>query len=177
MPLFKWNDKKNECLRQDRGITFEEVVDHIAQGDLLDTIEHHNPTRYPGQRIFVVSMKGYVYLIPFVEDDETILSQDDHSQSKDEETVRNRSSTGGSATCSASTRRKIEMKLTEDEQRLLDSVERGEWQSIPDVEREAERYREAARDTTISHMIMPLDSRKKSRRETQDSPETKRSAR
>lgn len=69
------------------------------------------------------------------------------------------------------------MKLTEDEQRLLDSVERGEWQSIPDVEREAERYREAARDTTISHMIMPLDSRKKSRRETQDSPETKRSAR
>ena len=39
------------------------------------------------------------------------------------------------------------MKLTEDEQRLLDSVERGEWQSIPDVEREAERYRAAARAT------------------------------
>jgi len=69
------------------------------------------------------------------------------------------------------------MKLTEDEQKLLDSVERGEWQSIPDVEREAERYREAACDTKVSHMILPMDSRNKSRRETQDSPETKRSAR
>lgn len=39
------------------------------------------------------------------------------------------------------------MKLTEDEQILLDSVERGEWQSIPDFEREAERYRSAARAT------------------------------
>ena len=39
------------------------------------------------------------------------------------------------------------MNLTEDEQKLLDSVERGEWQSVPDVEREAERYRAAARAT------------------------------
>lgn len=39
------------------------------------------------------------------------------------------------------------MKLTEDEQSLLDSVERGEWKRIPDFEREAERYRSAARAT------------------------------
>ena len=39
------------------------------------------------------------------------------------------------------------MNLTEDEQKILDSVERGEWQSVPDVEREAERYRAAARAT------------------------------
>lgn len=39
------------------------------------------------------------------------------------------------------------MKLIEDEQRLLDSVERGEWKRISDFEREAERYRSAARAT------------------------------
>ena len=39
------------------------------------------------------------------------------------------------------------MKLTDDEQGLLNSVERGEWKSIPDVEREGERYRSAAHAT------------------------------
>ena len=39
------------------------------------------------------------------------------------------------------------MKLTEDEQDILDSVERGEWKTIPDFEQEAERYRLAAQAT------------------------------
>jgi len=37
------------------------------------------------------------------------------------------------------------MKLTPEEKALLDSVERGEWQRIPDSMREAKRYREAAK--------------------------------
>ncbi len=39
------------------------------------------------------------------------------------------------------------MSLTEEEQRLLDSVEQGEWKTIPGFEQEAERYRAAARAT------------------------------
>ena len=39
------------------------------------------------------------------------------------------------------------MKLTQEEKSLLDSVERGEWKRIPDFQREAARYREAARAT------------------------------
>jgi len=39
------------------------------------------------------------------------------------------------------------MNLTKEEKAILDSVERGEWKRIPDFEREAERYREAARAT------------------------------
>jgi len=39
------------------------------------------------------------------------------------------------------------MKLTQEEKRLLDSVERGEWKRIPDSEQEAGRYRHAARAT------------------------------
>lgn len=39
------------------------------------------------------------------------------------------------------------MNLTEEEQRLLDSVEQGEWKTIPGFEQEAERYRAAARAT------------------------------
>jgi len=37
------------------------------------------------------------------------------------------------------------MKLTKEDQEILDSVEKGEWRRIPGFRREAARYREAAR--------------------------------
>jgi len=36
-------------------------------------LEHANPDRYPGQRIFVVQRDDYVYLVPFLEDEHTIF--------------------------------------------------------------------------------------------------------
>ena len=46
---------------------------HIERGDLLDILEHSNPSRYAGQRIFVVRREDYVYLVPFVEDEHTVF--------------------------------------------------------------------------------------------------------
>ena len=66
---FAWDDAKNAKLRTERGIGFEEIVFHIERGDLLDILEHPNPERYGGQRIFVVRREDYVYLVPFVEDE------------------------------------------------------------------------------------------------------------
>lgn len=37
------------------------------------------------------------------------------------------------------------MKFTNDEKKLLDSVEQGEWQQISDSPRQATRYRDSAR--------------------------------
>ena len=73
MKPYDWNDEKNAWLRQERGITFEDVVFHLAHGGLLDTIEHPNQHQYPGQRIFIVNVEGYACLVPFVEGDETIF--------------------------------------------------------------------------------------------------------
>jgi uncharacterized DUF497 family protein len=70
---FVWDDAKNAKLRAERGIGFEDVVFHIERGDLLDILEHPNPDRYAGQRIFVVRRDEYVYLVPFVEDEHTVL--------------------------------------------------------------------------------------------------------
>jgi uncharacterized DUF497 family protein len=70
---FDWDDAKNAKLRAERGIGFEDVVFHIERGDLLDILEHSNPSRYAGQRIFVVRREDYVYLVPFVEDDRTVF--------------------------------------------------------------------------------------------------------
>ena len=39
------------------------------------------------------------------------------------------------------------MKLTKEEQEILESVERGEWRTIPNFKEESRRYQEAARLT------------------------------
>jgi uncharacterized DUF497 family protein len=70
---FAWDEAKNAKLRAARGIGFEDIVFHIERGDLLDILEHPNPERYVGQRIFVVRREGYVYLVPFVEDEHTVF--------------------------------------------------------------------------------------------------------
>jgi hypothetical protein len=66
MKYFAWNPKQNERLKQERGVGFEAVVFHIARGDLLDILQHPNQARYAGQRIFVVNIDGFAYLVPFV---------------------------------------------------------------------------------------------------------------
>ncbi len=39
------------------------------------------------------------------------------------------------------------MKINKDEKEILDSVERGEWRTIADVEKESDRYQKYARST------------------------------
>lgn len=73
MMVFDWNDEKNEWLGRERGVTFDDIVYHLTHGDLLDTIEHPNQTRYMGQRIFIVDVEGYAYLVPFVEEEDVVF--------------------------------------------------------------------------------------------------------
>lgn len=73
MKVFNWSPEKNLRLIEERGRSFEEVVFHIERGLLLDDIVHPNISEYPHQRIFMVAIEGYVYLVPYVEDDEQLF--------------------------------------------------------------------------------------------------------
>lgn len=73
MKYFSWNLEKNELLQAERDISFEDIVLYIEKGFLLDVLEHPNPEKYPGQKIFVVQVEEYVYLVPFVEDEKEIF--------------------------------------------------------------------------------------------------------
>ncbi len=74
MKIYTWNEEKNEWLKAKRGISFQEVLDHMAEGNLLDVVTHPNQEKYGGQRIFVVKIRDYVWLVPFVEtEDEMFL--------------------------------------------------------------------------------------------------------
>jgi hypothetical protein len=72
---FSWSPEKNQLLllQERRGISFEEIVFHIENGDVLDILEHNDPQKYPGQRILVVEVDGYAYLVPFVEDEREVF--------------------------------------------------------------------------------------------------------
>ena len=73
MKYFSWNAEKNEILKEERQISFEDVVFYIAQGFLLDIVEHPNQEKYKGQKTFVVQIDDYAYLIPFIEDEHEIF--------------------------------------------------------------------------------------------------------
>ncbi len=73
MKVVNWYPDKNQELIENRGISFEEVVFFLQQGSLIDDIEHPNNDKYPNQRIFVLNMDDYVYLVPYVEDRKEIF--------------------------------------------------------------------------------------------------------
>lgn len=73
MKRYEWSPEKNDWLKRERGIGFEDVVFHIEAGDEVDLFEHPNQSRYPGQKISVVLVEGYAYLVPFVESKDAIF--------------------------------------------------------------------------------------------------------
>lgn len=68
MKIFRWNHEKNEQLKIERNISFEEIVLALERDGLCDILQHPNEAKYPHQRILVVALDGYIHLVPFVEE-------------------------------------------------------------------------------------------------------------
>ena len=73
MKSINWNLDKNQKLADERGISFEDVVVYIQQGEILDIVEHPTPEKYPNQRMFILNIDEYVYLVPYVETREEVF--------------------------------------------------------------------------------------------------------
>lgn len=68
-----WNAAKNELIKIERGISFEEVINSLIDVGPLDILEHPNQTKYSQQKIMIVNINDYIYLVPFVEDETKIF--------------------------------------------------------------------------------------------------------
>lgn len=73
MKYFDWDEGKNKILVKTRSVSFEDVLIAIEDECLLDVLEHKNATKYPNQKIFVVEIRNYAYLVPFIEDEEKVF--------------------------------------------------------------------------------------------------------
>jgi hypothetical protein len=65
--IYEYSDDKNQRLIKERHISFEEIIAALGNGQLLDIVNQPNPNKYPNQKMYVVWVNDYVYLVPFVE--------------------------------------------------------------------------------------------------------------
>lgn len=66
--IYDWDDNKNEFLKQEREISFEEIVINISEGKVVDILDHPNKAMYPHQKVYLVNRENYIFCVPFVED-------------------------------------------------------------------------------------------------------------
>ena len=67
---FVWDAAKNEWLKRERFVSFEEIAAMIQEGDYQDVIE--NPAR-TGQYCLVLQLRSYTWVVPYVVDGEERL--------------------------------------------------------------------------------------------------------
>ncbi|MBI5417903.1 BrnT family toxin [Candidatus Poribacteria bacterium] len=67
MNSYRWDNAKNEQLKEQRGIGFEQIVMHVERGDMIEIVDHPNRVKYPHQKMLVVNINNYVHLVPFVQ--------------------------------------------------------------------------------------------------------------
>jgi len=73
MKAMNWSADKNRMLIEGRGISFEDIVFSLQSGCLLDDVVHPNTEKYSHQRMFIVAIDDYAYLVPYIENDEEIF--------------------------------------------------------------------------------------------------------
>jgi hypothetical protein len=67
---YSFSAEKNARLKESRSISFDEVIAAIGNDQILDIVKHPNKSKYPNQELMIVNVKGYVYVVPFVEHDD-----------------------------------------------------------------------------------------------------------
>ena len=68
---FDYNPEKDKLLKETRGIGFDEIIEAITSGrGLLKNADHFNKKKYPNQRMFIVRVRSYIYVVPYVIDKE-----------------------------------------------------------------------------------------------------------
>jgi uncharacterized DUF497 family protein len=67
---YEYSDDKNQRLIKERHISFEDVIAALNNDQLLGIVDHPNQNKYLNQKMYVVQVNDYVYLVPFVKKDE-----------------------------------------------------------------------------------------------------------
>jgi uncharacterized DUF497 family protein len=63
--VFYWDNDKNEQLKRKRGISSEQIVFLILNDRILDILEHPNKMQYRDQKLYVINVDNYAYVVPF----------------------------------------------------------------------------------------------------------------
>jgi uncharacterized DUF497 family protein len=70
MKYVNWSSEKNEILKRERGISFEEIAFLIESGHIVGIEENLG---HSNQKIYVLEIENYAFVVPFVENDKEIF--------------------------------------------------------------------------------------------------------
>lgn len=139
MQIYTFCSEKNFKLINERNIRFEEIIADIDEGLIVNIVEHPNKKKYGEQKIYVVSIKEYVYLVPFVLDVQgniflktIILSRKAKKNILKKDYEKNK---------------KKDPQHIDEEEAILSSFEKDEWKSVKDLTKEKCLARQTARQT------------------------------
>jgi len=62
--MFEWDEKKNREVQQERGVTFQDVVDAVEDNRVLFFGKDKRQDKYPGQYLLVVEINNYPWVVP-----------------------------------------------------------------------------------------------------------------
>jgi len=63
--IFSWDEAKNHFIKKNRGVSFERIIVAIEEGDILDVLKHPDETKYRNQKIYVLNIDSYAWIVPF----------------------------------------------------------------------------------------------------------------
>lgn len=73
MKVLNWSDEKSKKLKEERGYSFEDIVFFIQKQYILADYRHPNKNKYLNQRIMVLNIDNYAYLVPYTENGEELF--------------------------------------------------------------------------------------------------------
>lgn len=62
---YEYHPSKNLKLLTERGIGFEDIIAILESDGAMTVLDTPNSKKYPEQKIYVVNVNGYAYLVPF----------------------------------------------------------------------------------------------------------------
>lgn len=71
--LIKWNEDKNQLLKDERGISFEDIELAVSESRVVKVDVHYNQDKYSNQKVLYALIRDYIYVVPFVESDDEIF--------------------------------------------------------------------------------------------------------
>lgn len=73
MKPIRYSKSKDRKLNKLRKISFEEIIEVIQNDKILAVEASPNTKEFPDQKAYIIALKDYVYVVPFVENEKEIF--------------------------------------------------------------------------------------------------------
>ncbi len=70
---FIFDKEKNKKLLKTRNISFEQIIEAILGDKILLDTSHPNKEKYPNQRLMVVELNNYTYVVPYLMNENEVI--------------------------------------------------------------------------------------------------------